>query len=180
MAAFTDLSRDAWYHNGVHYCLENGLMAGTGETVFSPNHSTTRGMIATILWRMEGSPIEDGPMDYSDVKPGDWYGQAVVWADSAGVVAGYGNGKFGPDDSITREQMAVMLWRYAGSPDADGSLSSFEDGDQTSDWAQRAMIWAVDQGLITGTGNNLLDPQGLATRAQAATTLMQLAEEMAS
>ena len=180
MAAFTDLSLDAWYHNGVHYCLGNGLMAGTGETVFSPDQSTTRGMIATILWRLEGSPIEDGPMDYSDVKPGDWYGQAVVWADSAGVVAGYGNGKFGPDDSITREQMAVMLWRYAGSPDADGSLSSFMDGDQTSDWAQQAMIWAVDQGLITGTGNNLLDPQGLATRAQAATILMQLAEEMAS
>ena len=179
MAPFTDVDRSAWYHDGVHYCVEHGLMAGTSKTTFAPNSSTSRGMIATILWRLEGSPIVSAPMGYDDVKLEDWYGEAVCWANSAGVVTGYGNGTFGPNDPITREQMAAMLWRYAGSPDVDGSLSSFVDGEQTSNWAQSAMIWAVDQGLISGVGNDRLDPWGQATRAQAATILMRFAETMA-
>lgn len=179
MAPFTDVDRSAWYHDGVHYCVEHGLMAGTSKTTFAPNSSTSRGMIATILWQLEGSPIVSAPMGYDDVKLEDWYGEAVCWANSAGVVTGYGNGTFGPNDPITREQMAAMLWRYAGSPDVDGSLSSFVDGEQTSNWAQSAMIWAVDQGLISGVGNDRLDPWGQATRAQAATILMRFAETMA-
>lgn len=179
VAPFTDTDRSAWYHDGVHYCVEHGLMAGTSQTTFAPNISTSRGMIATILWRLEGSPVVSAPMDYDDVKLENWYGEAVCWANSVGVVTGYGNGSFGPNDPITREQMAAMLWRYAGSPDVEGSLSSFMDGAQTSDWAQSAMIWAVDQGLISGVGNNRLDPLGQATRAQAATILMRFAEAMA-
>lgn len=175
MAAFSDAELGAWYHDGVHYCLENNLMVGTGKTTFEPDAVTTRGMIVTILWRLEGSPIVDHPMDYDDVKLEDWYGKAVRWADSAGVVTGYGSGKFGPNDPITREQMAAMLWRYAGSPNVDGSLSSFVDGAQASDWAQSAMIWAVDQELITGVGHNQLESCGQATRAQAATLLMRFA-----
>ena len=175
MAAFSDTELGAWYHDGVHYCLENILMVGTGKTTFEPDAVTTRGMIVTILWRLEGSPIVDHPMDYDDVKLEDWYGKAVRWADSAGVVTGYGSGKFGPNDPITREQMAAMLWRYAGSPNVDGSLSSFVDGAQASDWAQSAMIWAVDQELITGVGHNQLESCGQATRAQAATLLMRFA-----
>ena len=118
------------------------------------------------------------PMAYDDVNPESWYSEAVRWADSTGVVTGYGNGKFGPNDPITREQMAAMLWRYAGSLEVDGSLGSYADGEQTSNWAQSAMIWAVDQGLITGVGDNRLVPRGQATRAQAATILMRFAETM--
>ena len=179
MTPFTDADRNAWYHDGVHYCVEHGLMMGTSQTTFAPDIVTTRGMIVTILWRLEGSPIVGGPLDYDDVKAEDWYGGAVRWADSVGVVTGYGNGKFGPNDIITREQMAAMLWRYAGSPKVDGSLSSFTDGAQTSSWAQPAMIWAVEQSLITGAGNDRLEPRGQATRAQAATVLMRFAKDMA-
>ena len=179
MAAFADADRNAWYHDGVHYCVENGLMEGTGSDTFAPDDTTTRGMIVTILWRLEGSPIVDDPIDYDDVTAENWYGEAVRWADSASVVTGYGNGRFGPNDPITREQMAAMLWRYAGSPEADGSLSSFADGEQTSSWAQSAMIWAVEQGLITGVGNDRLAPGGQATRAQVATILMRFAQDMA-
>lgn len=179
MAAFTDADRSAWHHDGIHYCVEQGLMVGSSETTFSPNSATTRGMIVTILWRLEGSPLVSASLDYDDVKPEDWYGEAVRWADDAGVVTGYGNGKFGPNDPITREQMAAMLWRYAGSPKVDGSLSSFVDGAQTSSWAQPAMIWAVEQGLIAGVGNDRLEPSGQATRAQAATILMRFAQDKA-
>ena len=179
MAPFTDADRNAWYHDGVHYCVEHGLMMGTSQTTFAPDIVTTRGMIVTILWRLEGSPIVGGPLDYDDVKAEDWYGGAVRWADSVGVVTGYGNGKFGPNDIITREQMAAMLWRYAGSPKVDGSLSSFTDGAQTSSWVQPAMIWAVEQSLITGAGNDRLEPRGQATRAQTATVLMRFAKDMA-
>ena len=179
MADFSDTDLHAWYHDGIHYCLEHGLMVGTGKHTFEPNTSTSRGMLVTILWRLEGSPVVDASMAYSDVKPEDWYGQAVGWGDQSGVVTGYGNGQFGPNDPITREQMAAMLWRYVGSPAVDGSLSSFVDGGQTSDWARTAMIWAVEQGLITGVGHDRLNPQGQATRAEAATILMRLIENRA-
>ena len=179
LAPFADADRNAWYHDGVHYCVEKGLMLGTSKTAFSPNTTITRGMIVTILWRLEGSPIVSHLMDYSDVKPEDWCGEAVRWATSTGVATGYGNGTFGPNDPITREQMAAMLWRYAGSPRADGSLLSFADRAQTSDWAQPAMIWAVKQGLIAGVSHDWLNPRGKATRAQAATILMRFAENMA-
>lgn len=175
MAAFSDAELGAWYHDGVHYCLENSLMVGTGKTTFEPDAATTRGMIVTILWRLEGSPMVNHPILFDDVDPEDWYGKAVGWADSIGVITGYGNGKFGPHDPITREQMAAILWRYAGSPHVKGSLSSFVDETQTSHWAQPSMIWAVDQELITGVNHNQLAPQGSATRAQVATILMRFA-----
>ena len=180
MAPFTDADPLAWYHDGVHYCVEKGLMVGTGESTFSPNIATTRAMIVTILWRLEGSPVVSDAIDYDDVKPEDWYGEAVRWADSAGVVTGYSPEKFGPNNPITREQMAAMLWRYVGSPQAAGSLTAFVDGEQTSDWAQPAMCWAVDQGLIDGVGDDRLVPRGQATRAQAATILMRFAQTAAT
>ena len=179
MADYSDTDLSAWYHDGVHYCLETGLMVGTSETTFAPHAATTRGMLATTLWRLEGSPVVGGTTDYSDVVQGAWYEQAVRWADSTGVATGYGNGKFGPDDPITREQMALMLWHYAGSPRADGDLSAFADGTQTSDWAHSAMLWAVEQGLIAGVGDDRLNPQDQATRAETATILMRFAETMA-
>ena len=179
ISAFTDADSSAWYHDGVHYCVENGLMTGTSKTTFAPNRATTRGMIVTILWRLAGSPIAGSPTEYTDVNPEDWYGQAIGWADGAGVVTGYGGGRFGPDDSITREQMAAMLWRYAGCPEAEGDLAAFADGAQTSSWAQPAMIWAVNQGLMTGVGGDRLAPRGQATRAQAATILMRFVSHTA-
>ncbi len=177
MAPFTDADRTAWYHDGVHYCVEHGLMVGTSADTFEPNTTTTRGMIATILWRLEGSPMVDTAMNYTDVPSGSWYEEAIRWADSTGVVLGYGDGTFGPDDPITREQMAAMLWRYAGKPQAESSLADFTDGSETSQWAESAMVWAVEQGLIEGMGNAQLNPQGQATRAQAATILMRFAEK---
>lgn len=179
MAEYSDTDLSAWYHDGVHYCLETGLMEGISEHIFAPHAATSRGMIVTILWRLEGSPVVSNSMDYGDVAPGAWYEQAVRWATSTGVVIGYDNGSFGPDDPITREQLALILWRYAGSPEVGGSLSAFADGAQTSSWAQSAMLWAVEQGLITGVGNDRLDPQGQATRAEAAAILMRLAQSMA-
>ena len=179
MAEYSDADMSAWYHDGVHYCLENGLMVGISETTFAPHAATTRSMLVTTLWRLEGSPVVGGAMDYSDIVRGAWYEEAVRWADSTGVATGYGNGKFGPDDPITREQMALMLWHHAGSPEVGGSLSSFADGAQISDWAQTAMIWAVEQGLITGVDDDRLNPRGQATRAETATILTRLAETMA-
>lgn len=178
MAPFTDADRTAWYHDGVHYCVEHGLMVGTSADTFEPNTTTTRGMIATILWRLEGSPMVDTAMNYTDVPLGSWYEEAIRWADSTGVVLGYGDGTFGPDDPITREQMAAMLWRYAGKPQAESSLADFTDGSETSQWAESAMLWAVEQGLIEGMGNAQLNPQGQATRAQAATILMRFVEKI--
>ena len=178
MAPFTDADRTAWYHDGVHYCVEHGLMVGTSANTFEPNTTTTRGMIATILWRLEGSPMVDTAMNYTDVPLGGWYEEAIRWADSTGVVLGYGDGTFGPDDPITREQMAAMLWRYAGKPQAESSLADFTDGSETSQWAESAMVRAVEQGLIEGMGNAQLNPQGQATRAQAATILMRFAEKI--
>ena len=178
MAPFTDADRTAWYHDGVHYCVEHGLMVGTSADTFEPNITTTRGMIATILWRLEGSPMVDTAMNYTDVPSGSWYEEAIRWADSTGVVLGYGDGTFGPDDPITREQMAAMLWRYAGKPQAESSLADFTDGEETSQWAESAMVWAVEQGLIEGMGNAQLNPQGQATRAQTATILMRFVEKI--
>ena len=178
MAPFTDADRTAWYHDGVHYCVEHGLMVGTSADTFEPNTTSTRGMIATILWRLEGSPMVDTAMNYTDVPLGSWYEEAIRWADSTGVVLGYGDGTFGPDDPITREQMAAMLWRYAGKPQAESSLADFTDGEETSQWAESAMVWAVEQGLIEGMGNAQLNPQGQATRAQTATILMRFVEQI--
>ena len=147
-------------------------MVGIGENTFAPNDASTRAMIVAILWRMEGSPEAGASINYDDVKTGDWYAEAVRWADEEDVVAGYGNGLFGPNDPITRQQLAAILWRYMGSPVSDGSLSAFVDEKEISGWALPAMTWAVEQGLMVGDDGNRLNPQGQATRAEAATMLM--------
>ncbi|WP_366558951.1 S-layer homology domain-containing protein [Flavonifractor sp. An306] len=136
-------------------------------------------MLAAILWRLEGSPVVNYAMDFADVEEGQWYTEAIRWAASEGIVTGYGDGAFGTNDSITREQFAVMLYRYAGAQPASGTLSTFRDGTAVSDWAAEAMGWAVEAGLITGTGDgSTLTPQGQATRAQAAVLLMRWQEAL--
>lgn len=178
MSGYTDLNMGEWYHDGIHYCLDEGLMDGVDAGMFAPNATTSRAMIVTILWRLQGSPEVEAEETFTDVAPGDWYADAIAWAAAGGVAEGYEDGSFRPNDAITREQLAAMLWRYAGSPEAGGDLSAFADGAETSAWAQQAVSWAVSLGLINGVDSDRLDPKGQATRAQTATILMRFAQSM--
>lgn len=178
---FTDVPSTAWYSSAVQYVYEHGMMVGTSSTKFSPNIPTSRGMIVTILHRLDGIPSVSGRA-FADVPSGQWYTDAVAWASANEIVKGYGNGNFGPNDSISREQMATILYRYAEYKGYDtgitGSVATFPDGGQTSSWAVDAMNWAVGVRLIQGTDKNILDPAGGATRAQAATILMRFCENI--
>ena len=180
---FVDVPAGSWYEEGVRYVYEHGLMAGTSATTFSPEVTTSRSMIAAILWRVEGSPVVNYAMTFDDVDQGSWYGEAVRWAASEGIVAGYGDNKFGPDDPITREQMAAMLYRYAQYKGYDVSvgestnLLSYADVAELGEYAVPAMQWAVGSGIINGTGKAMLSPRGSATRAQVAVMLKQFCEK---
>ena len=176
---FSDVEADAWYAEFVVYCRDNGLMAGTSETTFSPNTPTTRAMMATILYRLAGTPAVSGADSYTDTQPGAWYSDAVLWASQNGVVSGYGNGLFGTDDPLTREQMAVMLWRYSGSPSVHAG-SDFADESSIASWAGTAVDWAGENGYMSGVGANLFQPQGQATRAQTATILTRYHQDAES
>ena len=169
--SYEDASLSAWYHDGVHYCLERGLMVGTDSTHFSPSMTASRAMIASILWRMEGEPEAEATQPFSDVANGRWYTRAVAWAAEAGVIKGYGGGRFGPNDPITREQLASLLWRYAGSPPASDLPLNFTDAGEASGYARDALRWAVEQGILTGKGGGVLDPRGKASRAEVAQML---------
>ena len=180
---FTDVDETAWYYDGVRYVYEKGLMTGTSAAAFSPGTTTSRSMVAAILWRMAGSPQVDYVMDYADVEQGQWYSEAVRWAASESIVGGYGNGLFGTNDPITREQLAVMLYRFAQKQGYDVSVGentnilSYTDAAQVSEWAIPALQWACGGGLITGTGDgSTLTPQGDTTRAEGAVLLMRFCE----
>lgn len=177
MAVFTDLDLSSWYHDGIHDCLERGLMVGTSEDTFAPGMTTSRAMIATILWRLSGSPAAGDAPGFDDVDEGTWYTEAVRWAAAEGVVKGYGDGTFGPADPITREQLALMLWRYAGSPAAEGGELAFTDGEQTSAWAWDAMLWATEEHVVNGY-DGALNPGGDATRAEAAAMLARFRQSI--
>lgn len=182
MADFTDLDPAAWYHDGVHYCLENGLMNGVGGKLFDPNGTNTRAMIVTVLYRLEGSPTVVGGSPYDDVPSGLWYTDAVIWASDNSIVNGYGNGTFGPNDPITREQMAAIFYRYVSfngyEMKTSKDLSAFADSSNVSAWALTAIKWAVAEELITGVSGTSLDPSGNASRAQVATILMRFLENI--
>lgn len=175
-AAFDDVDLEAWYHDGIHYCVEGGLMNGYGGGKFGPNETLSRAMLAQILYNQAGRPGLSGGGSFEDVVPDAWYAGAVNWAAAQGIVDGYGGGRFGPNDNITREQLAVMLWRYAGRPASGQGLDSFIDGNKISAWAVDALRWAVEQGIVSGKGGGILDPAGRATRAEAATMLMRYLE----
>lgn len=170
---FTDVTAGAWYEDAVQFVVDHGLFCGTSDTTFSPNSDMTRGMLTTVLYRLEKEPATDAVDLFDDVAGSKYYTEAVAWAAQNQIVVGYGNGKFGPEDAITREQLVVMLWRYAGSPESAGSLDSFTDGAKTSDWAAAALSWAVEQKIVNGKGNGILDPAGKATRAEVAAMLMR-------
>ena len=178
---FTDVSEKDWFYGDVMFVYENGLMLGTSKTLFSPYGTATRGMMATILWRMEGSPVPKGKNSFTDVEAGKWYADAITWTAENGIFAGYGKDKFGPDDPITREQLAAIFYRYADYKGYDltvkGNLDKFKDADKITDYAKTAMQWAVGSGLMKGKSGNLLDPQGTATRAEIAAMLHRFIEK---
>jgi len=185
MHGYTDLDMTAWYHDGIHFCIENDLMNGIGDNQFNPGGTTTRAMIVTILWRLEGGPDMRDAQWFEDVPVGQWYSDAIVWAAFNGIVDGYGNGYFGTNDAITREQFVTIMFRYAKYKGYDVSVGentnilSYDDAFDVADWAIPAMQWACGSGLIQGIANDStlnLEPQGNATRAQAATILHRFCE----
>lgn len=177
---FTDVKPGDWFYDDVMFVYEKKLMMGTSSTLFSPNEAATRAMLATILWRMEGSPAPKSSAGYSDVPTGQWYSDAIAWATEKGIFEGYGNGTFGPNDPITREQLAAIFYRYASHKGYDtsavGSLEQFSDKDKASSWALDALKWAIGSGLMNGKGDTL-DPTGTATRAEIAAMLHRFVDK---
>ena len=180
---FTDVSEKDWFYNDAMFVYKNGLMLGTSKTLFSPHGTVTRGMMATILWRMEGSLAPKDENSFTDVEAGRWYADAITWTTENGIFAGYSKDKFGPDDPITREQLTAIFYRYADYKGykltITGNLDKFEDADKITDYAKMVMQWAVGNGLIKGKSENLLDPQGTATRAEISAMLHRFIEKAA-
>ena len=178
---FLDVRPSDWYHDAVNYVCENGLMNGTSDTVFSPNATTSRGMIVTILYRLSGSPDlpeSNWGYPYADVDAGAYYSAPAYWARLNDLVTGYSDMQFGPDDAITREQMAAILYRYADSLRIDTDTGfipnkyyDFSDYQTVSRYASKAMNWCVNKGIVNGSDGKL-NPHGTATRAEVATILM--------
>lgn len=176
---FTDVSESDWFYDAVRFANERNLMSGTGDSKFSPQENTSRGMIVTILWRLEGQPEAAKPMTFTDVADGKWYYKAVAWAAENSIVNGHSELRFAPDDSITREQIAAIFYRYAAYKGYDTSaredLSAFTD--KPSSWALENMRWAVAEGLMQGKGDGLLDPSGYTKRSECATILKRFIEK---
>lgn len=175
---FTDVKEGTWYYEPVSWAYENGLMSGITETTFSPNTATTRGMIVTILWRLEEQPQGTAPMAFTDVRAGAYYYEPVRWAAEKGIIKGKSTTSFAPNDPITRQELAAILYRYAQrtgncSIQNGTEILHFPDTGNVSDWAKEPMTWTVDRGIIAGKDNGILDPKGKATRAEAASMLMR-------
>ncbi|WP_346663391.1 S8 family serine peptidase [uncultured Merdimonas sp.] len=182
LLAFQDVPLDAWYYDPVKYVFEKGIMTGLNQTTFGAVEALARAQFAVILYRMNGEPAVEGTADFPDVSPGTWYTDAVSWAAAEGVVTGYSDtGNFGPGDEINREQMAVMMYRYAKSRGYDvgqrADFSGYQDAALVHDFAGEAMQWAVGTGIISGKyDQTLLDPLGQASRAECATIIMRFLE----
>lgn len=178
---FRDVPEGIWFYDAVAYAYENGLMSGTGADTFSPDLSTSRGMIVAILYRLAGSP-QVGSASFTDVADSQYYAKAVAWASANGVVSGYGNGRFGPDDSVTREQLALIFRSFARlngiDVSAQADLSGFADVGKVSSYALEAVSWAHAQGLINGISASELGPGGTATRSQAAVILKSFCQNI--
>ena len=169
---FSDVAEDRWSASAIKYAVNNGYMNGVGDGKFDPSGSLTRGMVATVLWRREGSPAPAAPSGFEDVPAGKWYTDAIAWAKETGIVNGLTPTTFGPNSFITREQLATMLFRFASTAPVSvperADLTPFPDGGKVSGWADEAMKWAVEAGLINGTNDGRLAPGGKATREQFA------------
>lgn len=179
---FTDVRSTDWFYDAVNYVYSEGIMDGTSVYMFSPNNATSRGMLVTILWRLAGEPVVTGT-SFSDVSSSSYYYYAVLWASKYGIVDGLGNNMFGPDQAITREQFAVILYRYAQhcgySTSANSTLVGYADSNKISSYALTAMRWACGAGLFEGDERANLNPQGQTTRAAAAKLLMTFQENVA-
>lgn len=168
-----DVAVTDWFYDAVHYAFERGLMKGVSDDRFAPQDEVSRAMTATVLYRLAGAQKAEGSNPFPDVEAGQWYSDAVIWAAGEKIIEGYGNGSFGTNDPVTREQLVTMLWRAEGKPDAaQDALSDFSDAEQISAWAEEAFAWAVGTGLIQGKPGGILDPKGTITRAEVAQILM--------
>lgn len=181
--SFTDGKETDWFYEDVMFVYKKGLMTGTSATTFAPNGTATRAQLAAVFYHMEGRPEVEGRSSFPDVAHGPgaaWYCDAVTWAEKNGIVKGYKDGTFGPGNPITREQLAVVFYHYAQHRGYDvtaaGNIDRFADKDKVSAWAQKALAWAVDCGIMNGTGDTLLSPRGTATRAQLAAMLHRFIE----
>ncbi|MCC8047972.1 MAG: S-layer homology domain-containing protein, partial [Oscillospiraceae bacterium] len=166
------------YQEYIDYVIENELMIGISSDTFMPNIPTTRGMIVTILYRIENEPEVGGSSEFTDVADGEWYTNAIIWAEQNGIVLGYGNGEYGPNDDLNREQIAAILYRYAAYKEYDTArggmaIREFDDYADISEYALEAMAWCINDGIIQGIGETTLVPQGDASRAQVAAILMR-------
>ena len=179
---FTDVNTSAWYHEAVDYVLVNGLMSGYGNGLFGPEDNLSRAQLCQIIYNLEGQPATTSGSAFADIADGAWYADAVTWAAEKGIVGGYGGGLFGPEDNITREQLAAILYRYAQTKGYDVSVGEdtnilgYTDALKISEYAIPAMKWACGAGVIMGVTESALLPQGSATRAQVATMLMRFCE----
>lgn len=176
---FMDVNESDWYYNDVKYVQENKLMTGTSKTEFSPSGATTRGMIVTILWRVEGEPVVEGK-DFEDVSPDAWYSKAVAWASNNQIVSGYSETAFGPNDTATREQLTTIMYRYASYKKCDLSkkaeLDKYEDKEQISEYAVESIEWANANGIISGTSETTISPKDNVQRCQVAAILKRFCE----
>lgn len=174
---FVDVNQDLWYHQGVDYVLESGLMIGTSDTTFSPNSVLNRGQMMVILYRLAGDPKVAAQMPFTDLQADAFYANAVAWAYDAGIAKGVSETRFAPNEAVSREQLVTFLARYTEwsghTVKAEGDLSAYTDAARVGSYAQASIIWAVEKGLIDGTEENVLSPQSSATRAQTATVLLR-------
>lgn len=178
---FADVADSAWYHDAVAFVYARGYFSGTGGQTFSPEMTMTRGMLATVLYRLSGESGSDAAIVFQDVPKDAWYAAGVSWASSHHIVEGMGNGLYAPDKDVTREQIVAMLYRYQKNyleeaTAGKGDLSAFADSDSISSWARDAMTWAVGEGLVTGRAGGVLDPTGSATRSEVAVMVTRFAQ----
>lgn len=166
---YSDVDAGSWYADAVEYARDSGLMSGTTATTFEPSGATTRAMLAQTLYRAAGSPAVSGSDAFTDTQDGAWYADAVLWAAQAGIISGYGGGLFGAEDPVSREQIAAILWRYAGSPEAQSE--DFADESTISAWAADAVDWVRSAGVMTGREGGRFAPQANVTRAETAVIL---------
>ena len=193
IAAYADADPAAWYHDGVHCAVENGVMSGVGNGVFAPDGDTSRTMVTVMLWRLEGEPSADAALAFDDVQAGRWYSDAIRWAANVSVITGWndavtGRPVFAPDAAVTREQLATVLWRYAKYKGADVSVGedtnilSYGDALDVSEYAIPAMQWACGSGVVGGyddlSGARILAPCSASSRAEIATMMQRFCEKV--
>ncbi len=170
--SFQDVTGSSWEKDAVDFVSSHELFNGTSADTFSPDTAMTRGMVAQVLHNLEGNPAQSVSGVFTDVDGNIWYAQAVSWAADQGIVSGYGDGQFGAGDSVSRQDLAVILFRYSGSPETQEKTLDFTDAGAVSDYAKQALTWAVEEGILNGKGGGVLDPKGQATRAQVAQMLL--------